>query len=163
MSKFIISTCLFTFWAFYELSGGADFQPRERVIIAASTSSAKTEVPVIQAALPVAAPQQPTAGVTPVAYRVIPAPDAEPVIAQVALVRENVVTAPEPSFADIRVVAGDWVNMRGGPSTHDIVLDTLPRGTQAEVIAVNPDGWAQIRLADNGQIGWMATRLLSDS
>ena len=37
------------------------------------------------------------------------------------------------------------------------------RGTQAEVIAINGDGWAQIRLIEGGASGWMAARLLGDN
>ncbi len=74
---------------------------------------------------------------------------------------EPVATEPEPLY-DIRAVAGDWVNMRSGPSTDFRVLDTLPRGTEAEVLEVDADGWARIRLMGNGQEGWMAERLLTD-
>ena len=61
---------------------------------------------------------------------------------------------------DIRAVAGSRVNMRQGPGTNFPVLDTLDGGTQAEVLEVNANGWAQIEVLNTGQIGWMSTRLL---
>ena len=61
---------------------------------------------------------------------------------------------------DIRAVAGSRVNMRQGPGTNFPVLDTLDGGTQAEVLEINANGWAQIEVLNTGQIGWMSTRLL---
>jgi len=69
----------------------------------------------------------------------------------------------KPETIDLREVAGKRVNMRSGPGTNFDVLDTLNRGTQAEVIEVNADGWARIRITDSDQIGWMAERLLTNS
>lgn len=171
MSKFIVSTCLFTFWAFYELSGGADFTPpaRDAVVAEAPVAKpavAKTEQPILvtQGVTTVQMPAvfQPTAVAVKAAYTVIPAPEAPAKIDDVTLVAETEMTKVDDLFGDMRIVSGDWVNMRNGPSTNDAVLDTLPRGTKAEVITLNGDGWAQIRLRDNGQVGWMAARLLSD-
>jgi uncharacterized protein YgiM (DUF1202 family) len=42
------------------------------------------------------------------------------------------------------------------------VLDTLAQGTEAEVIEVDSNGWAQIRITSTDQVGWMAERLLTD-
>jgi len=164
MSKFIISTCLLMFWVFYEMSGGADFEPLERKIPVAKAPVQATPdipvVPVVQAAV-VTVSQDVTPvkdAKEPMGYTIIPAPEAK--IEQVALVTE---TTPQTDAlaSAFHTVAGDWVNMRDGPSTDFLVLDTLPRGTEAEVLAVNADGWARIRIVSSGQIGWMAERLLT--
>jgi uncharacterized protein YgiM (DUF1202 family) len=51
--------------------------------------------------------------------------------------------------------------MREGPGTNFGVIDTLTGGTEAEVIEVNAEGWAYIRLVGTNQTGWMAERLLN--
>ena len=53
--------------------------------------------------------------------------------------------------------------MRSGPGTNFDVLDTLPGGTEAEVMEVNASGWARIRILSTGEEGWMAERLLDAS
>jgi uncharacterized protein YraI len=84
---------------------------------------------------------------------------------EVALDIEPVVQAPTVVAAplDLRTVAGSRVNMRAGPGTNFGVLDTLAQGTEAEVIEVDSNGWAQIRITSTDQVGWMAERLLTDS
>lgn len=56
-------------------------------------------------------------------------------------------------------VSGSRVNMRSGPGTDFGVVVTLPEGTEAELIEAR-DGWANIRVTQSGQTGWMAARLL---
>lgn len=167
LPKYMIVTTAFLFWAFYEMSGGAEFEPPEREVVVAEIT------PEIEEPQPVAEP----VAVVEVAEVIEPVPAAEPqgqaqiilasfdddaptiaVIEPPATVEPVAVTIPDP--VDIRLVAGDRVNMRDGPSTGFDVLDTLPRGTEAEVITVNGDGWAQIRLINSGKSGWMAERLL---
>jgi uncharacterized protein YraI len=63
----------------------------------------------------------------------------------------------------MRQVSGRRVNMRSGPGTNYGVLDTLTRGTQTEVIEVNANGWARIRVTTTDQVGWMSSRLLTPS
>ena len=76
---------------------------------------------------------------------------------------DNIEVATTPAQPlDIRQVAGTRVNMRQGPGTDFGVIDTLPGGTQAEVLEVAANGWARIRIIDSGAEGWMAERLLTD-
>ncbi|MFG5384094.1 SH3 domain-containing protein [Yoonia sp. R2-816] len=163
MSKFIITTCLLLFWAFYEMSGGADFEPLERKVVAKAPVTDLPEPPVVVAQAPRPAPiaalvaEVTTASYTPELV-IIPAP--EPVVEDVTLASAETTVVEDPLI--IHQVAGEWVNMRDGPSTSFSVLDTLPRGTKAEILEVNGDGWAQIRLIDSGKTGWMAERLLSE-
>ncbi|MDX8354092.1 SH3 domain-containing protein [Cognatiyoonia sp. IB215182] len=158
MPKYIPLTALFLFWAFYEMSGGADFTPPVPTPVAAEVAVVIEETPQFVPDVP---PEpEPAVEVMLASY------EDEPLsIASIApstmldTVASPAFLAPAP--LDIRFVAGDWVNMRDGPSTSYQVLDTLPRGTEAEVLDVNGEGWAQIRLVDTGQTGWMAERLLS--
>jgi uncharacterized protein YgiM (DUF1202 family) len=149
-------------WAFYEMSGGVDFEPLERKIpVAKAPVEELTVDPIMTVTKLAEVAATPEPEKPPMGYTIIPAPkvDPEAEIEQVAFVTE---VTPAPDAMPVRKVAGDWVNMRDGPSTTYLVLDTLPRGTQAEVLAVNADGWAQIRLLETGQVGWMAERLLSE-
>lgn len=183
MGKFIAFTFLILGVAFYEMSGGAEFEPELRGPVAvAQTDLAPAEnevfepevtrsesVSLIAVSAPVAEPEaEPVAA--PVAYagplpagQVVITPAAAVAEPIAAPVEEEVVTEAAAPAADLRSVAGDWVNMRSGPSTDFAVLDTLPRGTEAEVLEVDADGWARIRLMSNGVEGWMAERLLTDS
>lgn len=181
MGKFIAFTFLMLGIVFYEMSGGAEFEPELRAPIAvASTDLEPVAEPafeaevaradtasLIQIAAPVAeaAPAAPALVAAPVSYtgplpagQVVITPAPAPAVEAAA---EPVVADAAPLY-DIRSVAGSRVNMRSGPSTDFRVLDTLPRGTEAEVIEVNAEGWARIRLMTTGQEGWMAERLLTE-
>ena len=179
MGKFIVVSFLALGFAFYELSGGADFVPEERIIVAeAEVADEKpaiqtSDIQVTRSNAATLTALNPT--VTTVSLDTAPASEpeiaaAEPevvVIAEPIIVEEPVVevveiveVASEP--LDIRAVAGTRVNMRQGPGTTFDVLDTLDGGTQAKILEVNSDGWAHIQILNTGQTGWMAERLLSD-
>ena len=164
MPKFMIFTCLMLFWAFYEMSGGADFKPLERQITSAAPwetnrpANRIVEAPAVQPAdIQVTQHQSP-------AYKVMLAHQTNafepPAIVNARA--EEVLEAAGVANVDLRLVLGNRVNMREGPGTNHLVLATVSRGTQAEVIAINGDGWAQIRLVESGARGWMAVRLLGD-
>ncbi len=159
------------------MSGGADFVPEERIVAEAEVAveepvigvaevTRSVSTPLVSLALPVTQPVQ-----------IEPAEDTAQVIqASVEAVVETVETAnltetvaapaaPAPVATpdlDLRYVAGSRVNMRTGPGTDFGVIDTLPGGTEAEVLSVNADGWANIRIIGTGIEGWMAERLLTD-
>lgn len=151
MDKFIIGTFLFLGFGFYQLSGGADFQPQQAVV---EDIAAAEEAPL---AVPFDQPQ-----VTRAATIEIPAiaPEQEAQIVAASLELPVIEPAAESLNVDLRAVSGSRVNMRTGPGTDYGVLDKLVRGTQAEVIEVTGDGWARIRVVETGQVGWMAERLL---
>lgn len=171
MGKFIIATFLILGWGFYELSGGADFEPEPwpgqvaSIEVEALPDAAQTaDVDVTRAdttTLNVAAITQTPASITPATEE----PVVTEVVAEIAPVIEPVVeeaaVTPAAPAIDLRAVAGTRVNMREGPGTNYGVIDTLTGGTQAEVIEVNADGWARIRLVGTNQTGWMAERLLN--
>lgn len=153
MSKFIIGTFLMLGIGFYELSGGSDFEPEVRpiaptVIETKSLEAVPFDAPIVTRVvvetIPVAAIEK--ARVFPSSIEAAPPAAAIPV-----------------TFIDMRQVSGRRVNMRSGPGTNYGVLDTLTRGTQTEVIEVNANGWARIRVTTTDQVGWMSSRLLTPS
>jgi len=162
-------------WAYFELSGGADFvaesRPLDAVSLAQSDASPDQSAPepvVTAATAPATAALVATpaslARETPAAS---PAPTApEPEQTPATLTFESLAQVPErvstPAEADLRAVAGARVNMRAGPGTSYGVIDTLSQGTPVEVLEVQANGWARLVVSDTGTEGWMAARLLTD-
>ena len=165
MKSYVWLTFGFMGWAYYEMSGGAEFEPIERevaaveepapeivtraanpTLLAVSTSNVTSNVPV-------AAPQADIDQAVAEAVA-LDSTEAEPeVIAIVAPVAEPML--------DIRSVKGNLVNMRMGPGTNFDVITTLDGGTELEILQANADGWANVATVDRGIEGWMAERLLT--
>ena len=170
-------------WAFYEASGGADFQPGSHKVVVEDTvarADFNTTTPVIAplvtpAVLTTPAEPKPVVAVTmtsvPTTQRLIgtaaPTPEAslirlgpeitEPTT-EILTEEATPLTVPE---ADVRFVSGNRVNMRNGPGTSYSVVATLPRDTEVEVLQDPGQGWVKLQVADTGHIGWMSARLLS--
>jgi len=77
---------------------------------------------------------------------VAPAPQAPPPPAQIA----------RPTF----YVAGDRVNLRGGPRLDCPKIAILDRNQEVEKV-VDAEDWSQIRIKRDGTIGWVSSRYLS--
>lgn len=154
MNKFIIGTFLILGFGFYELSGGSDFEPDTRPLEQAVVSTKSLElVPFDE----------------PVVTRAAVKPSIAP-IQEVAVIAASLEVAPTVEAIaeitvglDLRSVSGIRVNMRSGPGTGYGVVDTLPRGTETEVVEVNADGWARIRVISTDQSGWMSAQFLTES
>lgn len=166
MGKFIVGTFLILGFVFYELSGGADFVPEsQRTQVAAVEEAPQEQEQVVEVTRSNSATLVNVTAEAPAEAEIIQAV-AEAIELDVAEEVQVVATeevVPEPTPLDLRLVAGSRVNMRAGPGTTFDVLDTLPGGTETEVIEVNASGWARIRVTSSGQIGWMAERLLTES
>ena len=167
MNYLVTSSTLILFALFYQASGGADFVPRSERTVATTDSSKSTLTQKRQTAfVPF---DQPIIIAKEVEDDIlVAAANADPVntggdfqIIQAAVALDGTPAAP-PQRQDIRIVAGEWVNLRAGPGTSFDVLDTLPQGVEAEVLQVNDADWAQIRLIETNETGWMAVWLLSD-
>ena len=183
MDSFILLTFAFLGWAFYELSGGADFEPRHlrmsgprqagdlrpsapgrseradaphrRASVGADDAGARQ--PEQRRAQPDlwtcrAVPPQPHAHVTRASAR---ASGESRVIAsrlRTTSPTGSVVTARQQ---DLRVVAGNRVNMRAGPGTDYDVIAKLNAATQVEVLRDPGNGWVKLRPdGDTGLDGW---------
>jgi len=158
MKSYVWLTFAFMGWGYYEMSGGADFVPVERV-----TATVEAEAPEIVARADT------TTLLSVSSSNIIAQPtttDVEAAVADaIALDDVEIVEAVAPvvePVLDIRRVGGSRVNMRMGPSTDFDVITTLDSGTELEILSVNEDGWANISTIDRGIEGWMAERLLSD-
>ncbi|WP_162617682.1 SH3 domain-containing protein [Yoonia maritima] len=170
MYKFIISTTLLFAWAFFEISGGFDFEPgcngcdvtANDVISEHPSTSSRQHIaafpvnnydyvpfhePIIEAEKPVV-----TAQVMPSSAMVV----------QASFSTDDT-TGPQPQKPrqDLRVVTGDWVNIRDGAGTGFAVMDTVPHGTETELLDMQGD-WVKVRLLESNEIGWIASWLISD-
>ncbi|MEM1101896.1 MAG: SH3 domain-containing protein [Pseudomonadota bacterium] len=180
MGRFMVVTFLLLGWAFFELSGGTDFEPpvaeerplsvlleqvaaeEEGQVARASTSPATSpiitagDVTVRRVPLTRARLEQPQTGrETQTGFETQTGLEALTVAENAAPLASE--AAPE----DLRTVSASRVNMRGGPGTTFDVLDTLSRGAEARVLEDPGNGWVQIRVSDTGQVGWMAARLMT--
>lgn len=167
MTRFVFLSFIFLGWAFYEASGGQDFEPAPPKRVAAKPETATIFAVVneedvdISAAL--AAESQPVP--KPVKVSLVSAPAPTPVQERVALTPSPEELAKleivEEDPADIREVRGSRVNMRSGPGTRYSVLGTLTRGEKVEVLREPDNGWAKLKVIETGRIGWMSVKLLA--
>ena len=184
MNQFMTVTSLMLFWAFYEMSGGTEFTPGATAEAANASETVEPfevafedfyvpfNAPVIHKAETAVAEAQfatpSTNGVTQASFTETTALTTR-MIGEPAVIRtlpQDLASNPQPAALqqrqDIRIIAGDRVNMRSGPGTSFDTIGTFPQGTEAEVLTINDQDWAQIRLLETDQTGWMAAWLLSD-
>lgn len=188
MKTFIVLTFGFLAFAFYELSGGSEFQPASARL---SAQAPEAEAIVVTAPEAVQEPQAvSTAAITKI--------DSTPNVTRVSLNITNVTEAIQqaetattatiidsaetpqiilPSLiattnttdtsaaaisnGDIRTVSGNRVNVRGGPSTNYGIVSKLTRGETVRILEDNGDGWVRMQPLDGGEAGWMADFLLT--
>ena len=180
VAKFMIVTFLMLGWAFYELSGGADFVPETREMAQAETTTEEPLVTrsastasLISLSMPARIEPQPEPAVEAEVVAAITeavADASDELIVQEASVPADATeletvapeTAVEEAPTDLRLVDASRVNMRQGPGTAFNVIAAFDRGTQMEVLQVDPSGWAEVRVLDTGETGWMAERLLTE-
>ena len=177
MSRFIIVSFAVLGWAFWELSGGAEFEPEQR---------AAAEAEPIEQAQQTAEESQ-TDPTDPLVSRAnglqltrtnVDAPelliqqaslaDTDRLLAERAAEARAAAQAAQAARAaeaqpDLRQVAGSWVNLRTGPGTSHGKITALPNGTEVEVLDIDSSGWARLRVVESDLTGWMAERLLTDA
>lgn len=181
MKTFILLTFGFLGFAFYEMSGGSDFEPASaRMADATVYTQEAVQVAQVVAEQPAPAATSTTASITKI--------DSTPDVTRVSLNLTNVGDAqavatdkPAPAAAqiilpsltattnssgtsvegDVRKVSGNRVNVRGGPSTNYGVGSKLTRGAEVVILEDNGDGWVKMRPVDGGETGWMADFLLT--
>ena len=171
MYKFILISFGLLGFAFYELSGGNDFDGE------ALRLSRVDAAPVGEQAVPTLlaqAPQVNTPEVTRDSVDLISL-EIEPAAAQIIqaslVVEQDTAPVVLPSIVDqlpaasydIRSVTSNRVNVRGGPSTSFDVVGKLVRGAEVEVLTDTGNGWVEMQSLDGSTIGWMADFLLSKS
>jgi hypothetical protein len=65
--------------------------------------------------------------------------------------------------AIIRTIAGNRVNVRGGPGTNYDVVSRMVKGQEVEILSDPGQGWVKMRPVDGGSVGWLADFLLNES
>lgn len=190
MKKYIVLSFLFMGWAFYELSGGSEFESASDQL--PEPAQVETDLAVAEQPVENTVSQsdiQPAAQSLAQVTQPATVPAAEITLASVPTTR--LVGAPQPTpkaemaklgpsetdvkpndqvFSltatkteiDFRSVIGSRVNMRNGPSTDYSVVSTLLKDTQVEILRDPGDGWVKLRVLDTGRVGWMAGRFLTE-
>lgn len=185
MTRVFVLSFGFLAFAWYELSGGADFEPGDRgvemlasytpsqtpvrehedtVVARADTGESlnalttETVAPRVASVLPVAAAVSP-AKLQQVVYD-DPETMEQPAPAQKPVIQPVVASA---SSIDYREVTGSRVNLRGGPGTSYDVVTQLLQGEEVEVMDETGDGWVKLRALDGNNVGWMSADFLTAS
>lgn len=163
VKKFIVVSFGFMAWAFYELSGGADFVPETRPL---------AQAPIVaQDKIDAAVVADPEPQVVMASLVVDTAPDvtpvADPVVSQEFVSLSTSPTgliAPTetPPGADVMTVTAQSLNVRSGPSTNNAVIGKLTQYENVSLVQETADGWALIRIEGDGIEGWVARRFLTN-
>ena len=174
MSRFIFLSFAFLGWAFYEVSGGPDFQPRLSAALAAveeprtyatpltqnsppsvadESNSAPSETGLIVTRMIVADETVPGRGVTTYSMTNNTLPHGRKLTFSLPAVGE--------SSPQIRRVLGSNVNMRTGPGTQFVVVDNLPLDSRVKLLDGSIRGWVKLRSLDSGRVGWIQRRFIS--
>lgn len=147
MKSYVCLTFAFMGWGYYEMSGGADFEPEQRVLAAATSAEpeivTRAETTTLLSVSSSIVTPQPEMSDAEITQAVVPAVTLDTMEAASKVVE---VAAPvvEPKL-DIRVVAGSRVNTRMDPSTDYDVITTLEGGTKLEVLGLAlKAGWPNV-------------------
>ena len=189
MWRFILTTFAFLGWAFFELSGGTDYEPRSR----APQSDQRAEAPrsdentaitraqsdldtlpdakvTLAAATAKAVRAADQVGVASLGVTTVKA--AAPQTAQTPAAQTQTAKAKPVSFTapsttdaalDLRQINGSRVNLRLGPGTESNKIGQLLRGTEVEILQDPGNGWVKLRVLETKRIGWMADHLVTAS
>lgn len=174
MNRFIVLSFAFLGWAFFEISGGTDFQPRFSAAIAATDPPTSITSAQIRAAQPTEAVVE-TASATQetslIVTRMIVAdrPVIEPGVTSYSISSKDISNDKRLVFslgnsvssADIRRIRADNVNVRTGPGTKFVVVDKLALDSRVILLDGSVDGWVKLRSLDSGRVGWTLRRFLS--
>lgn len=188
MWRFILTTFAFLGWAFFELSGGSDYEPRSRAPMPdqraeAARSDDNSAITRGQSDLGTLPDAKVTlAAATAKAVRAadqvgvaalgVPTVKAAPQTAKTQTVQIqttkatpvsfNAPSAAEPAL-DLRQISGNRVNLRLGPGTEFNKIGQLLRGTDVEILQDPGNGWVKLRVLETKRIGWMADYLVTAS
>lgn len=190
MKRFVALSLVFMGWAFYEYSGGSDFDPaaaRQNAVEArlakmgaepplnTAADSRPTEDTVTRVSLNLATlsdilgEERPepvnadTGPILPADEMVDPVENAQ-VLPSIIFPGSTIAAAKlTQTTTDVRIVNADNANVRGGPGTNFGVVSQLSSGAQVEVLDEPGNGWVQMRPVDGGPAGWIADFLLNRS
>lgn len=164
VTRFILVTFFFLAVAFYEMSGGSGFVPEQRVAEAdgAPETVTRAETTTLAALTDIEQPAvTETLTVPLIEPQVAEAPVTETLVASEAVVDAVVEQVAAAGTIDLRQVTAERVNVREGPGTDYAVMDKLVQGTETEVLEIDSDGWAHVRVIDSGLLGWVSAEYLA--
>lgn len=175
---------------YYELSGGADFEPGTNGLqVFAAVETTPLDAPEVSrlalvdmTSVAQAAPTSENGSDTALQAAVMSAIRSTDTQADLAETRvtfvipvdeatasedvpDAVEAAEEPAAPalDLRTVNASRVNLRNGPGQDHGVLAKLAAGTTVRVLEDTGQGWVQLQVVPQGRIGWVADYLLDAS
>lgn len=173
--------CFFALgWAFFELSGGQDFEP-QTITPAVNVSSAAEVAEVIDREFDV----ENVAQAASTALRDINFDHSAELVTRADTFVPNQLwkvstgsqldstiindldeipmLSPDetPDSDNIYTVAVNRANMRNGPSTRNGVVAKLERGTAVQVLPSQSGQWVKLRVVDTNRVGWISKTLLA--
>jgi hypothetical protein len=182
MNKYLLVAFALMDVAFYEMSGGADFEPGNTSLVVFAEPKPVMPSRDAQPASVTRANATGLSDIAPSRAVIEPIPDnsaaggdlvadvprvasVDPVVdpvqePEVVAVEQETPTEAE-TLPDLRFVDGDRVNMRGGPGTDYAVIGRLVRNDMVEVLQDDGNGWLHLRATASGDEGWMAARLVT--
>lgn len=185
MTRFVVLTFAFLGWAFYEVSGGGEFEfpllassgatepaagelaEGDAIIENAEQAEDTTPDTIVLASLPMRALVSEPEPITrqfslddAIAAEISQEPALRDFSGDMSVSGSVGVRSYGLTTADIRLVRGNRVNVRNGPGKSYAHVATLSRGEEVEVLENAQRGWVELRIVETGEIGWMAEFLL---
>ena len=179
MWKYLFLCFVMLCWAFFELSGGQDFEPALATSISEVVAPSDDVDPIDRSF-----DREEVARAATDALRSIEFDDHEVAAAPVNVVTdaalwkvsadtetsaiiENilddvvpVVAATVPSDENLYAVSVNRANMRNGPSTRNGVIAKLERGTAVQLLPSSSGSWVKLRVVETNRVGWISKKLL---
>ena len=179
MWKYLLLCFVMLGWAFFELSGGQDFQPvlaapvsevaaptddadpidrsfdREEVARAATNALRSIEFDddtkdVSHVNVPARA----------TLWKVSADTETSAIIENMLEDVVPVVAAAVTNAENLYAVAVNRANMRNGPSTRNGVIAKLERGTAVQLLPSSSGSWVKLRVVQTNRVGWISKKLL---
>lgn len=177
MKSYIWVTFGFLGVAYYQMSGGAEFEPGANGIQVFATVDPLVVQEIARRHEVSRMALVDTASLAPDGSEEVDPAQVQLEAAVLSAIRSQeplVETAPQPEETrvavtlpaaeagprDLRSVNGTRVNLRTGPGTDFGVVGKLTRGTSVEVLEDDGTGWVRLQVLPEGQIGWIADFLL---
>ena len=179
MWKYLLLCFVMLGWAFFELSGGQDFEPALATSISEVVAPSDDVDPIDRSF-----DREEVARAATDALRSIEFDDHEVAAAPVNVVTdaalwkvsadtetsaiiENilddvvpVVAATVPSDENLYAVSVNRAKMRNGPSTRNGVIAKLERGTAVQLLPSSSGSWVKLRVVETNRVGWISKKLL---
>ncbi len=170
MWRIILVTFVALGWAWFELSGGSEFEPGQNGLEVLAKVE-ESELPAEQdVSRNIATDVELVSLAVESTNTVTMEPVAQPVVATSGNATAPVQPAVDPvkteavvqemAAVDYRKVTGSRVNLRAGPGTSYGIVTKLVQGDEVEILDDAGDGWVQLRSLSGDNVGWMSADFL---